>query len=275
MTTAGTVKIELQGVEETMLIPLWGRAKETRRPDALFRDARAVEMVEAIDYDFARFERYGLAQMLEPVVSVRTELLDKGVSAFLAKHPDATIINLGAGLDTRFFRLDNGRLTWFEVDLPRSMALRKQLMPEGDRHPYVTGSVLETDWLDAIGKPKTPVLIIAEGLFMYLEEPALRTLVARLAEHFPGAELLFETNNPLSHLGGNTAMKREGLLGIKAELASGLWHGRELEGWVPGVRWIENWCYFDYHPERWGPMALCSFVPFFRSMLRIEHVKLP
>lgn len=275
MATAGTVKIELQGVEETMLIPLWGRARETRRADALFRDPRAVEMVEAIDYDFARFERYDLARMLEPVIAVRTELLDRAVAAFLARHPDATVINLGAGLDTRFFRLDNGRVTWFEVDLPRSMALRKRLIPEGDRHPYVTGSVLETDWLDAIGQPKGPVLIVAEGLFMYLKEPELRTLVARLAERFPGAELLFETNSPLSHRGGNSAMRRGGLLGIQVQLGSGLWHGRELENWVPGLRWLENWCYFDYHPDRWGPMALCSVVPFLRSMLRIEHVRLP
>lgn len=273
--TAGTVKITLQGVEETMLIPLWARAIETRRRDALFRDDRAVEMVEAIDYDFAGFERYDLAQMLRSAVAIRTELLDRAVAAFLDRHPDATIVNLGAGLDTRFFRLDNGRLTWFEVDLPRSMALRNHLLHEGDRHHHVTGSVLETAWLDAIGPRSTPVLVVAEGLFMYLDEPALRTLVARLAAHFPGAGLIFETSSPLGLRGGNQAFRRHGLLGINAELASGFWHGRELERWVPGLKWIENWCYFDYHPERWGPLALWSFVPFLRSVLRIEHVQLP
>jgi hypothetical protein len=65
------------------------------------------------------------------------------------------------------------------------------------------------------------------------------------------------------------------LIGIDADFKWGLLSGRELESWLPGLRWIEDWCYFDQHPNRWGPLAALSYLPFFRSMLRIEHVRLP
>jgi O-methyltransferase involved in polyketide biosynthesis len=113
--------------------------------------------------------------------------------------------------------------------------------------------------------------LIAEGLFMYFQEAQVRALLARLAERFPGAELVFETMSPQMLRVANW----KAILGISADFEWGLWSGRELEGWLPGLRWIENWCYFDYHPERWGLVSALSFVPFLRSLMRIEHVKLP
>lgn len=266
MSETASIPLELQGVEETLLIPLWARARETRRPNGLFKDERAVAMVDAIPADYGRF------RVAKTAIAVRTVLLDRAVTAFLDRHPDAMVINLGAGLDTRFFRLDNGRLTWVEVDLPRSMALRKRLIPEEPRHLYVEGSVLEPDWLAAITPtPGQPVLILAEGLFMYFREADVRTLLGRLSARFPGAELVFETFSPMML----RVARWQDLLRISASFEWGLWSGRELERWVPGLRWIEDWCFFDHFPERWGPLAGLSFVPFYRSMLRIEHVKLP
>ncbi|MDB5101470.1 MAG: tcmP, partial [Cyanobacteria bacterium RYN_339] len=116
------IKTRLEGVEETLLIPLWARAAETRRGDALIRDDRAVELVEQIDYDFKKLSWDWTTQV---GVAIRTEILDDATRAFLAKHPDGLIINIAAGLDTRFYRLDNGQLHWVDVDLPNSMALRR------------------------------------------------------------------------------------------------------------------------------------------------------
>lgn len=101
-------KLNLHGVEETLLLPLWARAAETERPDALVRDFMALEFIKRIDYDLGHFRRDWTSQV---AIAVRTRLIDDAVQAFLKRHPDAVFVNLGAGLDCRFFRLDNGVLT--------------------------------------------------------------------------------------------------------------------------------------------------------------------
>ncbi len=92
---------------KTLLIPLWARANESKHRDAIIKDELALEMIKQIDFDFSQFEKEWATQLY---VVIRTEILDKAVKAFIAKNPDAVIINLGCGLDTRFFRVDNGTI---------------------------------------------------------------------------------------------------------------------------------------------------------------------
>ena len=155
---SGKIPADLSGVAETLLIPLWARAVESRRSDAIVRDTLADALVARIDYDFGKFA--GDRTMLA-AIAIRTEILDEAARAFLAVHPSATVINLAAGLDTRFTRLDTGTLTWWEVDLPESMALRSRLLPAGPRHHHVAGSVLDPHWIAAIGPTAdAPILVI-------------------------------------------------------------------------------------------------------------------
>ena len=115
------MKTKLSGVAETLLIPLWARAEETKRSDALIRDDFAVRLVEQIDYDFAKFAR---AKHSQTGVAVRSYILDHETKAFIEKQPDAVCINLACGLDTRFYRIDNGQIDWYNLDLPDVMELR-------------------------------------------------------------------------------------------------------------------------------------------------------
>ena len=96
---------KLAGVSETLLIPLWARAAETRGPDPIIQDLMAVGIVEKIDYDFDKFNSAWKSRV---GVSIRTMILDRAVEKFITRRPGARIINIGAGLDTRFFRVDNG-----------------------------------------------------------------------------------------------------------------------------------------------------------------------
>ena len=107
------MKIKLSGVSETLLIPLWARAEETKRADGLIRDDFAVQLVEQIDYDFAKFSR---AKHSQTGVAVRSYILDHETTAFIEQHPDAVCINLACGLDTRFYRVDNGKIDWYNLD---------------------------------------------------------------------------------------------------------------------------------------------------------------
>lgn len=284
------VKVALQGVEETMLLPLWARAAETGRSRPIIRDEQAVRMVAAIDYDFGVFGRNWQNEVImQTAIAVRTELLDAAVADFIARHPEGVVVNVGAGLDTRFYRLDNGRVRWFDVDLPRAIAMRRQFLTESDRHRFVTRSFLDPDWLDdiaprdsvipprdsviasrdsVIDAGEAPMLVIAEGLFMYFEEAQVRGFFTRLAERRPGTEVVFEAIDP----GLVLIMNTQGWVRqLGTPFKWGLWDGRDLERW--GLRLINQWHQLDYHPARWGPMALFKLVPPLRGWMKIVHVQ--
>lgn len=116
---------KLKGVPETLLIPLWARATETQSSIPIVKDYKAVEMMKNIDYDFSKFDNTWLSQI---GVAVRTELLDNSTKTFIHKYPNAVIINIGCGLDTRFFRLDNDKIKWYDLDLPEPIRIRKHFL---------------------------------------------------------------------------------------------------------------------------------------------------
>lgn len=116
------MKVNLQGLPETLLIPLWCRARETQKPDALLRDPKAVQILEQLECDFTSFQK---AWMTPLGIAIRTKLIDGEVRKFLAAHPRATVVNLAAGLDTRMARLDNGNAQWYDLDLPEVIELRR------------------------------------------------------------------------------------------------------------------------------------------------------
>src|SRR5919109_2471064 len=122
LTMPGVNATDLGPVAETLLIPLYGRATLTRQGSALIDDPTAVEMVEAIDYDFSRFD--GAPSLFGAVL--RTRVLDVWIQRWLSAHPAGTVVEIGAGLNTRFERLDNGLAHWLEVDLPDAMTLRRR-----------------------------------------------------------------------------------------------------------------------------------------------------
>ncbi|MFF3249833.1 class I SAM-dependent methyltransferase [Actinacidiphila glaucinigra] len=139
-------RVELGRVQETLLIPLRARAAETRRRRPLTRDPRSVEVADALDRDLTRVG--GRLRLLGPVF--RGVVLDEWVREFLEEHPSGTVVEIGVGLNTRYERLDNGAVTWVEIDLPDVIALRRELFAEHDRRRMVAGSATEPDWAAAV-----------------------------------------------------------------------------------------------------------------------------
>ena len=263
------VKTKLKGVEETLLIPLWGRAAETRRLGGIVNDPRAVELVDAIDYNFTKLAWDWTAQL---GVAIRTEILDQATLVFLAKHPDALVLNLASGLDTRFYRLDNGQLEWVDVDLPDSMALRRTFFNDEERHRYVTGTVLDDTWcLEIPRAPGQAVLVIIEGLLMYLTPDETRELLIRLANFFPGAEVLMEAISPTVVKKGDWFFRARGM---SARFKGGLESGRDVEAWDPRLHFVEEWYYMDRHAWRWGVLAIGRLIGPWRTFMKIAHVRI-
>lgn len=200
--------VELCGVPETLLGNL-GRRAAAARIGAL-KDPMAVEVVDRLDYDFAGSSRGARAH------AERVATFDGAVGRFLGLHPAATVVALGEGLETQFWRLDNGQLRWLSVDLPEPMKLRHQLLPEGPRQSSFCGSALELSWLDGLD-PANPVVVTAQGLFPYFRRDQVHELIAVIAKRLPGSLLIFDVVPEAMLRLAQRASGRE------SELATELW----------------------------------------------------
>lgn len=128
-------------VQETMLIPLVIKANETLRQKARIRDEKAVEIMKQLQMDTEKYDKF----MSHEGVVARTIMFDQALKQFLEKYPEAVCVNLGCGLDARFYRVDNGRILWYDIDLPDAMTVRKQFFTESDRVHQIAGSILKAD----------------------------------------------------------------------------------------------------------------------------------
>lgn len=224
---------QLGEVQETLLIPLYGRATETGKRRPILRDPKAVQMVEAIDYDFGKFD--GGRSLLGVVV--RTSIIDAWVLDFLESHPEGTVVEIGAGLNTRFERVDNGRVHWVDLDLPDAMALRSKFFVESDRRRMVAASVLDEVWVDVVKAFPGPYFFISEGVLVYLEAPQVRRALALITGHFPGADIAMDTTGRwmIEHQDRHDAMKR-----VSARMRWACDDPAELESWGLGLRLLES-----------------------------------
>lgn len=263
------IEHKLDGVSETLLIPLWARAAETSFSEPIIRDDLAVEMINKIDYDFSKLERARFSQV---GVAIRTELLDKAVREFITRHMDSVVINLGCGLDTRYFRVDNGRIRWYDLDLPEPIRLRRQFFSETERYRMLEKSVFDADWYKEIQRENKPVLIVAEGLLMYFNEQEVKQLLAKLVCEFPKAEMLLEVLAPLLV---KNSRRHDSVRKMNAPFCWGAAYGSGLEALNKHIQFIEEWNYFDYHRNRWGWLGLLALIPALkaRSNNKIVHVK--
>lgn len=182
--------IVLDAVPETLLWNLYHRAAEARRPDTVLPDPRAVELVDAIDFPFE--ERFGPATpALAQWQALRAACFDREVRRFLSRHPDGTVVALGEGLETQFWRVDQGTVRWIGVDLPEAIALRRELLPGDPRIGLIECSALDERWLaevDAAG----PVLVTAQGLLMYLARDEVHRLLTICATGIPAGGIVFD-----------------------------------------------------------------------------------
>lgn len=185
------MQFALGPVQETLLIPLLGRAEETRKSRGLIDDPKAVELVETLDYDFDKWR--GTGSLVG--ATIRTRMYDAEVKAFLTRSPKGTVVEIGCGLNTRFERLDNGEATWFEIDLPDSMELRRRFFEDTERRTMIAGSATETDWHDQVAATGGPWLFVSEAVIIYLPKPEVERALRGLAQRFPGAQLLMDTTS--------------------------------------------------------------------------------
>ncbi len=190
MTPDQKLHVTLGEIQKTLLYPLWGRAREYAAPNALVRDTYAFEIVQKLDFDFTTIHR--LPVHLQINSAVRAYQFDLILRKMIQQYPDATIVNIGAGLDTTFQRVDNGGIFWYDLDLEDTIQLRKQLIPEGERNKCIAKSMFDRSWFHDITVKGSKVFFIAAGVFAYFKEEEIKALLLDMQQEFPDSEILFE-----------------------------------------------------------------------------------
>jgi len=219
-----TDKIQFTKEKETMLMTLNSRAIQSQWKQPILRDPWAEEAMRHIDYDMSKtltgISAWGMWKDIGCiVVATRAATFDLLTQRYLAEHPDATVLHVGCGMDSRVFRVDPpASVQWFDVDYPDVIDLRRQLFPErGGGSYHLIGAPLEDlGWLEQVPRER-PGLFIAEGVLHYLSEVEVKALLNAVVAHFPGGQMVFDICNPFivkragSNVGGTGATYKWGL----------------------------------------------------------------
>jgi methyltransferase (TIGR00027 family) len=236
------VRVDLAGPAQTMLDMLYAKALDAEADDPILGDEYARELVRQIDYNWDR-TKITARNKKAFFAALRTAHFDEWARQFIAAHPESVVLHLGCGLDARRLRLQPGPgVDWYDVDCPEVIALRERFYPSDGCYRLVAASVTDPGWLAAIPNDR-PVLLLAEGLTMYLEEAAGVALLRRVVQRFPSGELQFDA---LTRLGIWSSQK---LLPVVRQSGSTLrW---SVEGpsdilrAVPGTRLVSSIPYLD------------------------------
>lgn len=227
-------KITFSGAQETMLATLYGHALDSRSPNSVLHDDEADRTVRRIDYDF---RKTGVKGTTAAGVALRARQLDDWTAEFLAGHPQATVLHLACGLDTRVHRLGPPpSVRWLDVDYPEVIELRERLLPRpaGD-YRMIGASVTGEEWLDEVPDDR-PTVAVFEGLTMYLHKEDGKRLIQRITGRFPGGQLLFDCY-------GTLGIRLQRLVPAVRNAGATLYWGvddpYEIEGWRDGLECLD------------------------------------
>ena len=247
-------KISLSGVPETMLQTIYARAKESQGRGAI-HDAKAEEIIERLNYDFSLADK---DSAMRSGVIARTIVLDRLTKAWLVSNPGAVVVNIACGLDTRCYRME-GFCHWYNLDLPETMAVRESLLPERGKISQIAMSAMD-DWGNEIKEQNTPVLIIIEGLTMYLSEADVQRIFRVISRRFEKATVFAETMNPMIV----KRFKEKSIEGSNAKFSWGVKNGPALAALLPDFRFMEEHCLTE---------GMAVFAPIYKLLDKLPAVR--
>ena len=226
------MKINLNNISETMLITLYMRATDSKSLKPILNDKKSLEILSQIDYDFSKFKNawtsyYGVLS--------RAKVMDNEVRKFIEKYPDCVIVSIGCGLDTRFLRIDNGKIRWYNLDLPEVIEKRKLFFEPNERVTNIPKSAFDSAWTNEIELDGKKLLIISEGVLMYFEEQKIKQFLEILTNNFNS----FEAHFDLIYKGTvKLNDKHDALKNMKAKFIWGVKDGSEIIKLNPKLKQI-------------------------------------
>ncbi len=273
------IKINLGVIQETLVIPLWARAEETRKSQPIIDDPYARDIIAKIEYDFSKIES-GQTQSHQLVWPIRAYNFDVSALKFLEQNPHSAVINIGAGLDTTFQRIDDGRVLWINLDLPDVVELRQQLIPDSEREITIAKSVFDYSWIDDIApliKDRT-ILFMAAGVFCYFETFEIKSLFQKLANTYPSAHVLFDAMSSKLWISlTNRAILRQSGMDSSVLMKWYMKKASHLKKWVETIKVIEQYSMFSRVPikDEWSKKLVWDIKMARRlQMYKMMHVQI-
>jgi len=263
----------LKNVENTLLFPLYSRSLDCKSSNPILNDKKSLEILNRIDLDFTVFDDY-LDNFAILGHTLRSKYFDQKAKHFLEKFPTGIIVSLGSGLDTRFYRIDNGKVTFIDLDLPNVIAIRKRVLDENQRNFFISSSILDFTWFDQVKSvyrnTSQPLLILAEAILMYIPKEDIVNLLRNIVINFPNCELVFDI---YSNFMIKQVKQQKGLIAFQSEFKWGVKNAKEIEKLIPDLKVISEWCFFDSPKTHTGRFKILIFIPFIKNMSRIAHYK--
>ena len=235
-------KIVLTKEKETLFIPLFGKAKENKKHKPILTDKKAVEIVNQIDYDFSSLK---IPEKTNIMMCLRAKLIDNFVRDFLSQNNDCVALHLGCGLDSRYDRMMNCDIDWYDVDFKEVIDIRKNFYNETDYYHMIPSSVTDKEWLEQIPSGKGQYIVVAEGLFMYIKEDDIRMLIDGLKDRIGSYTLIFDAYSVLT---AKNVSKHPSIRKTGAIVHWGINNPEDLVKWGTGIEFIEE-KYFTVNEE--------------------------
>lgn len=236
------INIELGHVQKTLFLPLWGRAVETQKESPLLVDTTAERIIKQVDFDFSSITQ-NISPLSQAAWIMRSRIVDEAVKQYLQIDPQATIVNIGCGLDTTFERVDNGSLLWYDLDLPDVIELRRKFIQEGERRKFIASSFLDITWFKEI-QPTRRLFLIAAGVLYYFKEGEIKEFFKKVADIFSGSEIIFDICSPYGMKMANKRVIKSSGLDEASYLTWGLRHDGDILKWDPRFKILATRYYF-------------------------------
>ncbi|WP_197383092.1 class I SAM-dependent methyltransferase [Mycolicibacterium mengxianglii] len=228
--------------QESLFLTLGSRALDSRLPRPFLGDTMADRIITTTGYGLDKFPQLNtkLLDRRSKVfdVAVRSKVIDGMVRRFVLRHPNAVVLDLGAGLDGRISRVDPPTtVEWYDVDFPVVADLRRKLLPQSANAHNVGADLTDPAWLRDIPSDR-PAMIVADGVVLFLTQEDFVALLNRLTTHFPGGELAL---NAYTTHAMRTFKRSRAMRAIAGDLANpGLNDPGLLEHWVNGLTLLDE-----------------------------------
>ncbi|HED31700.1 MAG TPA: class I SAM-dependent methyltransferase [Prosthecochloris aestuarii] len=263
----------LPDVSMTAYMTLAARAGDAGLKKPLIHDRRAVELLSRLRLllkgDVVGIEALRIPVALRRYIVLRADRYDRYSRDFLSMHPDGLVVSLGSGFDTRCFRVGIPLSSYIELDLPELVELKRRVTHDWPKYRMIGRSVIGPGWIEEVrSEQPRHVLFLAEGLFMYLPENEVKTLIRRLSGAFRSSSLVFEVvhrrytrgmwkrlvDGMIHHVMGNVN---------SSSYESGIESSSDIESWAEGIRVEEEWCYLQDPRLRPRVLQLLQYIDYF------------
>ena len=250
------LNVNINDVSQTAFLTLQCHALDAQSKRPYLNDASSVHTLELLKEFFSKSDSILYRRLFENRVkskliahtALRAKKYDSYIRSFLDQYPEATVINIGCGLDNRFERIDNGKVTFYDLDLPDIINIKRQIFPEKERYNQISRSVFDFEWMDLVKNDH--VILVAEGVFMYCREEDVKALFLNLKAKMNNPEIVFEVFNSIWLKGWRKKMmefklKKELKFGEGATFQFGISDSEAIESWDQGMELIDDWSYLE------------------------------